>query len=158
MKHEKNLLEPWSPYRTDWWHEIYTPFSIEGSARSCSFWRRPTSPCRSARTWWTLSSCAQPGIRSQVTADQGDPMSFWKSRPICSPIHFFVTNLYIRVWYCGKNSLTVCATSAIFTKTAQRKQSTNGRIFAQSGHPAADVWRRFYEFMSALIYRKSWQI
>jgi hypothetical protein len=75
-------------------------------------------------------------------AMQCDQVRFWKSRPKCSPINFCVKN-YITLYYSFKSPIS-CATSVIFTKTNQSKQSPIRRKFAQSGHPVTHaVWTHF---------------
>jgi hypothetical protein len=50
----------------------------------------------------------------------------------------------------------MCATSVIFRKTAQSKQSTNGRKFAQSGHPAKKPpWELFCQNAKISFLRAS---
>jgi hypothetical protein len=74
-------------------------------------------------------------------------MRFRKSRPKCSRIHVSWKLLHIR--YCGKSSPIVWATSVIFTKPSQRKQSHNRRKFAQSGLPA---YNRTKELKYVVVY------
>jgi hypothetical protein len=53
--------------------------------------------------------------------------------PKCSPTHF-LSNLY-KTFSVEISNTNIWACSLMFYKTAQRKQSPDGRAFAQSGHP-----------------------
>jgi hypothetical protein len=64
--------------------------------------------------------------------DQSDQMRLWKNSPKCSPTHLYTTFSWKKepqLW-----TMHFCN----FQKTDQRKQSPNGRKFAQSGHPVDD--------------------
>jgi hypothetical protein len=69
-------------------------------------------------------------------------MSLWKHRPKCSPTNFFVKFNVRRTLTIETYSPKMWATSVIFTKTTQSKQSPKERIFAKSGHPAAQTIQR----------------
>jgi hypothetical protein len=69
-------------------------------------------------------------------------MRFLKSCPKFCPIHFLWK--FPHICYRGKSIPIICATSVIFIKTTQRKQSPNRRKFAQSGHPVHTLQLTLY--------------
>jgi hypothetical protein len=63
-------------------------------------------------------------LSNLTVARQGDQMRLWKSRPNCSQIHLLWKLQHL--FYRGKSSQIICATSVIFIKTTNSKQSPIG--------------------------------